>query len=289
MSSGENQSDILSLRDEIKRLRKALTDLAPPLSALLRRRGFKIYRKEPPGDLLVPDKPHIDAYYRYLQRYSFRLFLRDAIKHQEAFTIREVARYATIEVTGEYTDFLLSLGMAEKRGESFSLVKRPVKSFGPTLEWFLSEVFKREFSAEATWGIKFKRPVIGGDYDLIAKIDSSILYMEIKSSPPKQIYAKEIAAYIDRVSDLSPEISLFFMDTELRMKDKIVPMFEEEFRRRPSPALPSASGPERATVKRLEKELFQIENKIFIINAKDSIIHNIEKVLSWYFRRLREF
>jgi hypothetical protein len=35
----------------------------------------------------------------------------------------------------------------------------------------------------------------------------------------------------------------------------------------------------------MEKELFQIESRIFIINAKDSIAANIEKVFSWYFRR----
>jgi hypothetical protein len=38
-------------------------------------------------------------------------------------------------------------------------------------------------------------------------------------------------------------------------------------------------------ITRIEKELFQIEDKIFIMNAKDSIAANIEKVLSRYFRR----
>jgi hypothetical protein len=38
-------------------------------------------------------------------------------------------------------------------------------------------------------------------------------------------------------------------------------------------------------VTRLEKELFQIGNRIFIINAKDSVISNIEKVLERFFRR----
>jgi hypothetical protein len=100
--------------------------------------------------------------------------------------------------------------------------------------------------------------------------------MEIKSSPPKQIYQQEISAFFDRVSDLSPEISIFFVDTELRMKDKIVVMFEEELQKR------HKHPPKLA---RIKKELFQIWDRIFIINAKDSIATNIEKVLSWYFRR----
>jgi len=38
-------------------------------------------------------------------------------------------------------------------------------------------------------------------------------------------------------------------------------------------------------IARIEKELFQINKKTFIINAKDSIFSNIEKVLHRYFRR----
>ncbi len=293
MREDETQDEIRSLKAEIRRLRKSLTKLTPPLPALLRRRGFKIYKKDPSDDLLLPERRFIDSYYRHLNKYSFRLFLRDVIKHQELFTIKEVTRYSTQEVTEEYTRFLLRIGLIRKADKdgSYRSRKEPVKSFGPTLEWFLSEVLRREFAAEALWGIKFKRPIVGGDYDVIAKMDGSLLYMEVKSSPPKQIYASEISAFFDRVFDLFPEISMFFMDTELRMKDKIVPMFEEELRQRPSEALSSYLGTalascEKPPVERIEKELFQIGNKIFIINAKESIVNNIEKVLNRYLRRM---
>jgi hypothetical protein len=213
-----------------------------------------------------------------LKRYSFRLFLRDVIKHQLLFTLQQATRYSTKEVTGEYIKYLVKIGIAVPENSAYRLTKAPIKSFGETLEWFVAEIFKREFSAEATWGVKMKRPGIGGDYDLLAKIDGSILYMEIKSSPPKQIYQNEIRAFFDRVYDLMPEIAIFFMDTELRMKDKIVPMFEDELRFR------FAEPPE---IKRMEKELFEVDSerpKIFIINAKDSIINNIEKALARHFR-----
>jgi len=181
-----------------------------------------------------------------------------------------------MEVTKGYLEYLVEIGLVEKLSDGFRLLPGPIKSFGETLEWFLAEIFKVEFSTEAIWGIRFKRPLVGGDYDLIAKVDGSILCMEIKSSPPKQIYQQEISAFFDRVSDLLPEISIFFVDTELRMKDKIVPMFEEELKKR------HANPPK---VLRMEKELFQILDRIFIINSKDSITANIEKVLSRYFRR----
>ncbi len=263
------------LREEVKRLRASLNRLTPKLEIILRRRGFRVYRKGPSEDLLIPSPDVIDEYYTMLHRYSFRLFLREVIKHQDFFTLEEVTRYATSEVTGGYLDYIYRLGLVVEKNGGYGLGRR-IKSFGETLEWYVAEVFEREFGAEAIMGVKFKRPKVGGDYDVIAKFDGSLFYVEVKSSPPKQIYDNEIAAFLDRVSDLAPEIAVFFMDTELRMKDKIVPMFEEELKRR------SPSPPE---VVRMEKELFQISGRIFIINAKESVAGNIERVLSRYFRR----
>ncbi|MEW6215257.1 MAG: hypothetical protein AB1478_08695 [Nitrospirota bacterium] len=276
MSENKISDEPQLLREEIKRLRKSLSELTPPLDVLLKRRGFRIYRKEPSEDLLLPQKEFVDSFYEMLKKYSFRLFLRDVIKHQRFFRLENVTRYATSEVTKDYLEYLRKIGLVEKLSDGFRLSLGPIKSFGETLEWFASEIFKVEFAAEAIWGIRFKRPRVGGDYDLVAKVDGAILYMEIKSSPPKQIYQKEISAFFDRVSDLSPEISIFFVDTELRMKDKIVPMFDEELKKR------QINPPK---VIRIEKELFQILDRTFIINAKDSVAANIEKVLSWYFRR----
>jgi hypothetical protein len=272
MGAMDEESEVL--RQEIKRLQKALAELTPDVEALLRLRGFRIYKKEPREDLLVPEERFIEQYYEMLKKYSFRLFLRDVIKHQDMFSEKDVTRYATAEVTKDYIEYLLETGLLEGTDGAFRLLRRPVKSFGETLEWFLAQIFIREFSTEAIWGVKFKRPKVGGDYDLIAKIDGSILYMEVKSSPPKQIYANEITAFFDRVLDLNAEVAIFFMDTELRMKDKIVPMFEDELRHRyPSP--PEVKRP----------ELFQISHRIFIINAKENITGNIEKALGWFFRR----
>ena len=267
--------ELASLREEVKRLRASLHLLTPGIGILLKRRGFVVYKKEPSEDLLIPSKRYLQSYYQMLNKYSFRLLLRDVIKQQGLFTLEQVTRYATTGVTKDYLAYLVSIRLIKKRNDVYSLTKGPVRSFGGTLEWYVAEVFKQEFGSEAVWGVKFKRPRVGGDYDVIAKFDGALLYMEVKSSPPKQIYDSEIAAFLDRVNDLSPEIAVFFMDTELRMKDKIVPMFEAELARRISP---------HPDVTRMERELFQIQNRIFIINAKEDIVRNLEKVLYQYYR-----
>jgi hypothetical protein len=264
------------LKAEVARLKKQLSLFTPSLDLMLKRKGFVIYKKEPYADLLVPDRKYEGAFYEKLKKYSFRLFLRDVIKHQDSFTLENVTKYATKQVSAEYLDFLLKSKIAEEAGKYCRLRKLPVKSFGETLEWFVAELLRNDMQAEAVWGVKFRRPKVGGDYDILAKIDSSLLYMEIKSSPPKQIYDREIKSFLNRAEDLSPDIAVFFVDTELRMKDKIVPMFEDELKSR-------HERPVR--IDRLVKELFHINGKIFIINARDSILANIQTVLTFVYHK----
>jgi hypothetical protein len=264
--------DIKILKAEIKRLRKTVSRLTTSLDTMLRRRGFTIYKKEPGDDLLKPYRAYASAFYRNMKKYSFRIFLRDVIKRQESFTLEQVTKYSTRDVSAKYLDFLLRSGLVEQSGKNYRLSRRPVKSFGETLEWFVSRIMKNDFDADTVWGVKFRKREVGGDYDLISRVDSMLLYMEIKSSPPKQINDSEITAFLDRVEDLSPDIAVFFVDTELRMKDKIVPMFGDELRRRYNKSIP---------VRRIHKELFHINRKIFIINAKGSITSNIETVLTF--------
>ncbi|MDA8085500.1 MAG: hypothetical protein M0Z75_02260 [Nitrospiraceae bacterium] len=282
MEQQEEREELEMLRQDVKRLRRRLALCTPSLAALLRRKGLDIFREGPAGDLLIPEEGSVDEWYEHMKRYSFRLYLRDVIKQQERFTVGSLTRYATADVTAGYTQYLLEAGVIEEADGAYRLKGRRIRSFGETLEWFAAQILSREFQAEAIWGVKLKRrrrsgrPRTGGDYDVVAKIDGGILYMEVKSSPPKQIYPNEITAFLERTGELAPEIAVFFMDTELRMKDKIVPMFEEAL----PGFFPAAGAP--APV-RLHRELFRIGDKMFIINAKGSVAMNIERVLCHYF------
>jgi len=275
MLDDNDAEELALLRDEVKKLRRTLNLLTPSLDMLLKRRGFRVYKKEPPNDLLVPDDSFRDGYHRALHKYSFRLFLRDIIKHQERFTLEDLTRYATTRVIRSYLNYLRDIKLIKEGEAGYTLSRRSVTSFGPTLEWYVAELLRRELGAEAFWGVKFRKQSVGGDYDVLAKLGGSLLYVEVKSSPPKQVTDSEIVAFLDRVEDLAPELTIFLMDTELRMKDKVVPMFEQALSARNTAASP---------VNRMERELFTIEDRIFIVNAKESIGRNIEKVVGRYFR-----
>lgn len=275
----EKEKEIALLKEELRRVKERLRKEAVPVEDMLKRRGMVIFKKEVRDDLIIPsDTSQEEGFYEMLKKYSFRLFLRDMIKFQKGFSLDDLVHYTTEAVARRYLNYCIKIGIVAQEKDMFLLARGPIRSFGSTLEWFMSKIFEKEFGAPSIWGVRFKDIVKGGDYDLLANLEGKILYMEIKSSPPKQIYDTEIKAFLDRIEELGSDISIFFMDTELRMKDKIVPMFEAEIERRHGRVV-------MPLIQRMERELFTIEDRVFILNSKENIVTNIGASLNWYFRR----
>ena len=105
MAEDEDNNKSRLLRAEIKRLRKTLSELTPSLEALLKRRGFRIYKKSRQQALCFLQRDSLMIFMKMLKKYSFRLFIRDVIKHQEYFMKEQVTKYATSGVTDAYVDF----------------------------------------------------------------------------------------------------------------------------------------------------------------------------------------
>ena len=101
-----------------------------------------------------------------------------------------------------------------------------------------------------------------------------MVYVEIKSSPPRGIERGEIGSFLARTADLLPDIAFLFNDTQLRMKDKIVLMFEEELYERYG-----ARSSDRFPVQRLVDELFHINHRIYIVNSKRDVVANFNLCL----------
>jgi hypothetical protein len=248
---------------------------AGQVRAMLRRRGFTYMGGNPRERLIFPSSctPETeDTLYGLLHKYSFRLFLRDVIKHKKSFTVGDVGGYSSSETVRRYLDALVSHNILKKRARRFSLVSRTVYSFGDTFEWYVSNVFAREYLCPSEWCIKLRELQSGGDLDVVAVADGRFVYVEAKSSPPKHIEQNEISAFFDRVLELKPDIAIFLEDTRLRMKDKIVAMFEEELKKRWPRNIPS--------VERMKGELFRVGEKLFIINSKPDVCSNLGYCLS---------
>ena len=274
--------ELEALRRELMVFRKNLP-ADTPIKYILKERGLKVFRQNPADKLLFPTEisPGMKTrFYELLKRYSFRLFLRDMTKKSEGFRITDLVRYVSPEVADQYIQFLLLVGSIEEvgRGE-FRIRNNSITSFGPTLEWFVAEMFKREYASPAIYGVHFRNTKSGGDFDVIARWGRRLVYVEVKSSPPKGIKINEVGAFFSRIDDLIPDVAFFFNDTQLRMKDKLVVLFQEELENRYGP-----QADQTHPVMRLIEELFHIHDRIFIINSRKDAVLNFGTCLNHFLR-----
>lgn len=253
-------------------------DPSESLRDYLSRRGMKKLKEIDRKDLIIPRQPEaVEEYYDLMRRYSFRLVLRDVIKMQEGFTSTDLTRFSSLEVVRDYLKKLHEWNMIDRLDNCrYRLSLSPIRSFGLTHEWLTNEVLRREFGAETIWGIRFSGTRHGGDYDVIALMEGIMCYTEVKSSPPKHIEQQEVKAFFDRIEDLLPHIAIFMVDTELRMKDKLVPMFETELERR--------YGRKKYPVERMERELFRVQHRVYLINTKKDMETNLRACLRDHLR-----
>ena len=282
--------EIQSLKRKVRKLTKEIESFKASsvegpfqVDKMLKMRGIKVFRKNPTDRLFFPpDFPlsHKNRFYEMMKKYSFRLVLRDMVKHQDRFRIRDLTHYCSHKVAQGYCNLLFEMEAITKNGKgTYRTRVSPLYSFGPTLEWFIAEMFKREFASPAIYGVSVKNTPSGGDYDVIASWNQRLVYVEVKSSPPKGIEQNEISTFFSRMDDVLPDAALLFNDTQLRMKDKLVVMFEEELERRygkDSKAL--------YPVERLIEELFHVQNRIFIANSKKDVVENFQICLKHYLR-----
>ncbi len=273
------QNEIQALREEISRLQESYLPGFSELKGMLRRRGLNPYRQNPTQHLLFPPTfppEKKEQFLHIFQKYSFRLFLREILGRHGNFRVGEVVRFSTPETGRNYLRFLMDLELAEPvaRGK-YRLLFLPTTSLGPTLEWFMAEVLRRTFFCPVLYGVRCKGTRYGGDYDVLAAVEGRLVYVEVKSSPPKNIESMEVREFLSRVQDLIPHLAFFFVDTELRLKDKIVPIFEAER---------LAQGrDDHLPVEKIGEEVFFASPGIYIFGSKHSIPKNMATCFRHHF------
>ncbi|MBP1723206.1 MAG: hypothetical protein H6Q44_911 [Deltaproteobacteria bacterium] len=260
------QVDFLSFKEKREKFSE--------LKGVLRRRELDLFRQNPAQLLCFPpgfSPAEKGRFYELFKKYSFRLFLREILLRKGIFRISEVVRFSTPDTGRKYLQDLMELGLAEALGDSqYRLCYPPPPSLGPTLEWFMAEVLRREFSCPALYGLRCRGGRYGGDYDVVALLEGSLLYLEVKSSPPKNIEGDEVHAFLTRLKDLIPHLAIFFVDTELRLKDKIVPFFETELF-----ALGLRDNGNPIGIQKIGDEIFFAPPRVYILGSRRSIVKNL--------------
>ncbi|MBP1684208.1 MAG: hypothetical protein H6Q33_351 [Deltaproteobacteria bacterium] len=271
----ELRRSIDRLAAEVRTLRARLTATdRDTVRHALRRRGLALKSELHAGCVCPRAAPARGEFYLLLRRYSFRLFLRDLIKHRDGCVLDDLVRYCTAPVARRYLQWLLDHHLVRRARRGVRLVP-DVVSFGPTLEWFVAEALQREFGIPSAWGLRLDGGRGGGDYDVVGFQEAACIYIETKSSPPRNIERRQVGAFFDRLETLQPQVAIFVNDTQLRMEDKIVGLFTDELRRR---AYRAAFAPTRLT-----GELFAVGDRLFIVNSDPDLVANIGLCLARHF------
>ena len=269
------ERDLRRFREEIVKEKEQRV-----LGALIRR-GIRCYPRQDERPLLLPRQKRLrEEFYNYLKKYSFRLFLRDVIKNRDSFCLHDLLRYCSRRSAEEYLRFLVRVGLVVAMGQGrFVLKDTRISSFGETLEWLVGQVLQREFYLPAVWSFRVEENRGGGDFDVVALVEGSLLYVETKSSPPRHIEQREIQAFFDRLEVLAPDLAIYLEDTQLHMKDKMAVMFEKELQRRFG-----RSWRKRFPLSRLGQEIFGIKDRIFLTNSDPDLVANLGFCLARYLR-----
>jgi hypothetical protein len=207
-----------------------------------------------------------------LGHYAFRLFLRGAILHPEGFAPEEATQYLKRAQAKAYAESLVKLGLAERTSRDRYRLLWTAKSFGGTLEWYVARELNRRFDFDVAAGVRFHTRGVGGDLDVVAAAEGKLAYLELKSSPPKNLAVREVVAFFDRVHMLRPDVTLFVVDTALRLSDKVLPMLVAELEHR--------RGGSRIAARRIERELWALTPRLYAVNAKPDLMANIGRALA---------
>jgi hypothetical protein len=73
------------------------------------------------------------------------------------------------------------------------------------------------------------------------------------------------------VAALRPHVSIFAVDTALRLADKVIPMIEAEIQKR---------GRAEVKARRVERELWAFGKHVYAVNARPDLIANIGRAVA---------
>jgi hypothetical protein len=231
--------------------------------AMLVRRGLHPRLARP--DLPFPRDlggPAAEGLAERLGHYAFRLFLSGAILSHGPFQPEDATRYLDAARAREAAEALVALGLAARAaGGAYRLLTR-AQSFGGTLEWWVARELRRRLAVDVAHGVRTGARGLGGDLDVVAAVEGRLLYVELKSSPPKHLMPAEVTAFLGRVRGLRPHLSIFAMDTALRLPDKVLPMLT---------AAAGRSGSER----RLARDCWVVAPGLYLVNARPDLVDNV--------------
>jgi len=234
------------------------------IETLLARRGYICIGRGNETQIIKPkveDYKINREYNELLGHYSFRKILRHLSARLEAVPYKELLSMCDKPTLDKYEDFLVRSDILEIEKNKTWTIKDQVTNFGYTLEWYVSKLLDEKLNAESGWGIKIEGIPCGGDYDVLGFLNSIMLYIECKISPPDNVEDGEIRNFLQRREELSPELTIMLVDTDSPLNKLL-----DKFRIILEPKL------EELSIKEIKSNVVYIENvRAIVINSQPSI------------------
>ncbi|RMG66321.1 MAG: hypothetical protein D6715_07350 [Calditrichaeota bacterium] len=250
------------------------------VSHLVQGRGFHFTQAHLP-EALFQKLPQLasrrERFLTLMHRYSTRLFLHDLLAGGPEVDPTRLTHYVGRDHAARLIEQLKVMDLVEQTDTGLRHRFPQWLNPGWLLEWYLATVLSEEFASPALFNVGLKGARCGGDYDVLACWLGRLLYIEAKSAPPKGIHNPQVAAFLERIEELKPDLAIFLNDTHLRVKDKIVLMFEEEIIK-----LKGLKSLQQMPVLRVQEQIFHLAHSIYICNSKRDIRTNLRIIFQHY-------
>jgi len=178
----------------------------------LSRRGFDIKDIADTRDVIQTT----DSFYKNLRSVSFRQILKVIYDADAGIDESEILKKLSNLTPNSLSSKIKALsddGCVIKDNSTNKYSKAFGKDYARTFEWFICEVFKRELKGIASSGVKILNLRCGGDFDVIARLEDLLVYIECKSGSILNITKDEITNFLARYKELAPSFSILLIDT----------------------------------------------------------------------------
>ena len=199
--SGMDTSDVVALLNEYNSIRNSLT-----------RRGFDVKDIMDSRDVIETT----EQFYQNFKSSSYRQVLKLIYDSEIGIKASEILKRLS-SLTQDALESLLSQLTEDK-----CIVKDSVddkyrrasdNDYARTFEWFICEVFKQELKGIASSGVKILKLRCGGDFDVLARLEDLLVYIECKSGSVFNISKDDITNFLARYKELAPSFTILIIDT----------------------------------------------------------------------------
>ena len=248
--------DILESRiSEMEHLLDAYFPLS--IEKLLEIRGFKIVRSA--------EKKHFydeDYLFNLFKSYYFRRILHDVLTLGtiESEAIEKLSKKWGGSVSKEL-ELIVTFGFAKKTKEGILVSNYSASYMGEMLEWFIGKFLSDILHLEVITGVRIGGLDNGGDIDVLSRIGTKLIAIECKESPPNNVPVSEMQAMYFRNTKIKPDLFIFLIDTTLSIKRNILDNLE---------------WITKSKYRRMHEGVYEFDNNLFVINAKRTLLHNLE-------------